>query len=59
MCDRQRATLLDLHALLPDSAFADHLDHLAQADDWNSPEASREVATQVKRALEALLKPQI
>lgn len=58
VCDRQRATLLDLHALLPDSAFADHQDHLAQADHWDSPEGSSKVATRVERALEALLKAQ-
>ncbi len=59
VCDRQRATLLELHALLPDSAFAEQLDHLAQADHWDSAEGSSEVATQVERALETLLKAQI
>jgi hypothetical protein len=38
---RRGAAFLDLHALLPDAAFADHLDHLVQDAE---PEGSRAVA---------------
>jgi hypothetical protein len=38
---RRGATFLDLHDLLPDAAFADHLDHLVQDVE---PEGSRTVA---------------
>jgi hypothetical protein len=57
VCEKQGARLLDLHALLPDTAFTDHLDHMVHAKEWNDPEGSADIADRVNRALSASLRP--